>query len=394
LVLSAFAIPPGASAADWAQWRGPTRDGISTETGWTHQWGAGGPKVLWKHGVGTGCSSFTAVGDRVYTMGNRDETDTVYCLEAATGKMVWKYSYAQPLDPNMFEGGPGSTPAVDGPRVYTLSRHGRLFCLSDGKVVWAKHLVKDLGGEQPRWGYAESPLVLGDHLLLSPGGKGGSAMALNKLTGEVVWRAGDDPAAYASPVVIRPGDNPEVAFLNAFGLVVRTAREGRELWRHRWKTDYDVNAASPLPVGDAVFISSGYGHGSALLRPGAKGPQVTWQNKALRNHMNSSVLWEGHVYGFDDDDGLACLEAATGTLKWRQGGLGAGSLILAGGRLVIMTDKGRLVVAATSPQKFTRLAEAQVLGPKRSWVVPTLAHGRIFCKNNVGDTVALDVRGK
>jgi outer membrane protein assembly factor BamB len=392
-IAAGIAFLPGLTAEDWAQWRGPTRDGISSESGWSHAWGAAGPKLLWRFEAGTGCSSFTAVGDRVYTMGNRAETDTVYCLDAATGKQLWSYSYPHPLDPNMFEGGPGGSPAIDGSRVYTLSRHGLLLCLEEGKVVWSKDLIKEFGGKQPKWGYAGSPLVLGDQLLLETGGRGASAVALNKLTGELLWKSGDDPASYSSPVVLRPGDNPGVAFLNATGLVVRTAREGRELWRFPWKTQYDVNAACPLVVGESVFLSSGYGHGAALVKLGKAGAELVWQTRAMRNHMNSSVLWREHFYGFDEDS-LTCLEAATGSVKWKQAGLGKGSLILADGRLVIMTEKGRLVIAQASPEKFQRLAEAQVLSEKRCWVVPTLSGGRIFCKNNLGEAAAFDVSGK
>lgn len=392
-ILAALGAAATLSAADWAQWRGPTRDGISTETGWSHAWGAGGPKVLWKASVGTGCSSFTAAGERVYTIGNKDDTDTVFCFDAATGKVLWKHAYAQPLDPNMFEGGPGCSPAIDGPRVYTLARHGLLLCLEEGRVVWSKHLVNDLGGSQPKWGYASSPLVLGDLLLLDVGAQGASAVALNKLTGAVVWKAGNDAASYSSPIVISPGDNPGVAFFNAFGLVVRAARDGRELWRYPWKTSYDVNAATPLPVGEAVFISSGYNHGGALVRPAGGQATAVWENKAMRNQINSSVLWEGHLYGFDESS-FNCLEAATGAVKWKQSGLGKGSLILADGKLVIMSEKGKLVIARPSPEKFTPLAEAQVLNQNRCWVVPTLAHGRIFVRNNDGDAAALDVRGK
>lgn len=379
-------------AADWPQWRGPTRDGISRESGWSHAWGAGGPRILWRANVGTGCSSFTTSGDRVYTLGNKDNTDTVVCLDAATGKVLWKHSYPQPLDPNMFEGGPGCSPAIDGPRVYTVGRHGLLLCLEEGRVVWQKHLVKNLGGKQPTWGYAGSPLVLGDLLLLDVGAPGGSAVTLNKLTGEVVWKAGDDPASYSSPIVIKPGDNPHVAFLNQFGLVVRTARDGRELWRHPWKTQYDVNAATPLPVGDAVFLSSGYNHGAALVRPTGATAEVIWESRAMRNQMNSSVLFDGHLFGFDESS-FVCLEAATGKVKWKQGGLGKGSLMLADGRLVIQAEQGRLVIARANPAKYEPLAEAQVLEKKRAWVAPVLSHGRIFVKNNDGDVAAVDVRG-
>ena len=394
--LAALAALVGAAAlpaADWAQWRGPTRDGISTDTGWSHSWGAAGPKVLWKTNVGIGCSSFTAAGDRVYTIGNKDDTDTVFCFDAATGKILWKHSYPQPLDPNMFEGGPGCSPALDGPRVYTLARHGLLLCLEEGRVVWSKHLVKDLGAKQPTWGYASSPLVLGDMLLLDVGAKGASAVALHKLTGAIIWQAGDDPASYSSPIVVAPGENPSVAFFNQYGLVVRTAREGRELWRFPWKTQYDVNAATPIPVGDAIFISSGYNHGGALIRPAGGKAEAVWENKSMRNQINSSVLWQGHLYGFDESS-FNCLEAATGAVKWKKSGLGKGSLILADGKLVIMSEKGKLVIARPSPEKFESLAEAQVLNQNRCWVVPTLAHGRIFVKNNEGDAVALDVHGK
>ncbi len=392
VLLACVAAFSPAGAADWAQWRGPTRDGISTETGWSHAWGASGPKVLWKAAVGIGCSSFTAAGERVYTIGNTKNKDTVFCFDAATGKVQWEYTYDQPLDPNMFEGGPGCSPALDGSRVYTVARHGLLLCLEEGRVVWSKHLVKDLGGKQPTWGYASSPLVLGEKLLLDVGGKGIATVALNKVTGAVIWQAGDDPVAYSSPIVIGSGDNPAVAFFNARALVVRTANDGRELWRFPWKTQYDVNAATPIPVGDAVFISSGYGHGGALVRPSGATADAVWESKSMRNQINSSVLWQGHLYGFDESS-LNCLEAATGAVKWKRGGLGKGSLILADGKLVIMSEKGQLVIARPTPEKYDSLAEAQVLSKNRCWVVPTLAHGRIFVRNNEGDAVALDVRG-
>lgn len=230
-------------------------------------------------------------------------------------------------------------------------------------------------------------------MLLEAGGQGCSAIALDKHTGKLLWQAGDDPAGYASPIIVQPSDNPGIAYFNAFGLVVRTAREGRELWRFPWKTDYDVNAATPIPIGTDVFISSGYNHGAALVRPAGAGGNATavWETKAMRNQINSSVYWEGHLYGFDEST-LTCLEAATGKVKWTQRGLGKGSLMLADGRLVILAESGRLVIARPSPNAYTPLAEAQVLGKDRCWSVPVLADGRIFAKNNLGQVVALNVR--
>lgn len=392
-VLITLALIPRVVAGDWAQWRGPTRDGISTESGWTTNWPAGGPKVLWKQSFGAGCSSFTVAGNRAYTMGHQNGTDTVYCLDVVSGKTLWRHSYPSELDPNMFEGGPTCTPAIDGTRIYTLSRFGLLLCLEEGKVLWSKNLIRDFGAKKPTWGYAGSPLVHGEHLLLDAGGPGASSIALNKLTGEVVWKSGSDPAAYGSPVVVSAAPETTVAFMNANALVVRAARDGRELWRFPWKTSYDVNAATPIIVGDTIFIASGYGHGGALVRPAASGAKAIWESKSMRNQVNSSVLWEGHLYGFDESS-LNCLDAGTGAVKWKQAGLGKGSLIIADGKLVIMSENGKLVVALPSPQKFQRIAEAQVLSKERCWVVPTLANGRIFCKNNSGEAVALDVSAR
>lgn len=386
-----LALAAPVSADDWPQWRGPTRDGISTETGWTTTWPAGGPRVLWKASFGAGCSSITVAEGRAYTMGNQNNTDTVYCVDVVSGRTLWEYSYPSQLDPNMFDGGPTGTPAVDGPRVYALSRDGLLLCLTEGKVVWSKNLPKDFGAPKPRWGYANSPLVFGDRLILDAGGPGASAVALNKLTGELIWKAGDDRAGYSSPVVVKPGAEATVAFLNAAALVVRAANDGRELWRYPWKTLYDVNAATPIVHGDAIFISSGYGRGGALVRQEGAGGNPVWETREMRNHINSSVLWDGHFFGFDESS-LKCLDAATGKTRWRQGSMGKGSLIIAAGKLIIMSENGKLVVALPSTTRFQRVAEAQVLSKGRSWVVPTLANGRLFCRNNSGEAVALDVR--
>ena len=208
LILSACC----AQAADWPQWRGPNRDGISTETDWTSQWGADGPKQLFKLNVGIGCSAVAVSKGRLYTMGNANNSDTVLCLDAATGKPIWKQSYACPLDPHMFEGGPGATPTVDGDRVYTLSRAGHLHCLdaASGKVVWMKHLVKDLGGKVPTWGYAGSPLVLEKRVIVDVGAPGAATVALDKTSGEVAWKSGDEGAGYGAPLAFEQGTGSEL----------------------------------------------------------------------------------------------------------------------------------------------------------------------------------------
>ena len=390
LALIVFVLQ-SANAADWPQWRGPTRDGLSTETGWSTQWPANGPAVLWKLNVGTGCSSVAVAQGHLFTMGNSNNTDTVYCLDATTGQPVWKYAYACPLDPHLFEGGPGATPTVDGDRVYTLSRAGHLFCFqaATGKVIWTKHLVNDLGSKVPTWGYAGSPIVLDNKLIFDLGAPAAATIALDKLTGAIIWKNGSDGASYGTIMPFAHAGQTCIASFNVFGLVVRDAATGRELARYPWKTSYDINAATPIISGDDIFISSGYNHGSALLQLTADGLHPRWESKIMRNHFNSCVLWQGHLYGFDMET-LTCLDLASGKVCWQHSGLGKGSLMLADGKLIIQAERGDLAIATVTPATYTELARAKVLDG-RCWVVPVLANGHIYCKNNLGDLVCVNV---
>ena len=390
-----FPIAVPANAADWPQWRGPNRDGVSAETGWSVTWPAEGPKVLWKASVGAGCSSFAIVGNLAYTMGNQKDTDSVYCLDSTTGKVIWQYDYSSPLNAQNFEGGPCTTPTVEGGLVYTLSRQGQLFCLNagTGKVVWSKDFQKDFGARAPKWGYTGSPLVSGKMLILDVGGKGASAVAFDKATGNVIWQAGDDAESYSSPIAFRSGARECVAHFNAAGLVIRDIKDGKELSRFPWKTSYDVNPTTPIISGDKIFISSGYGHGAALLQFADGSIKPLWQSPSMKNKTNSSVLWKDNVYGFDESASLTCLDLATGTPKWKMNGLGTGSLMASDGKLIIMSEKGKLVVAEASPEAYKELAGAPVLN-ERSWVVPVLANGRIYCRDNKGNVVCLDVSAR
>ena len=279
--------------------------------------------------------------------------------------------------------------------VYTLGRQGQLYCLkrSTGAPVWKKDLVEDFGGEVPTWGYAGSPLVLGDKLIIDNGGKkGASVIALNKANGKLVWKAGDDIAGYASPYAFEHKGRTELAVFNGIGLVIRDASEGKEISRYPWKTSYDVNAAMPVISGDKVFIASGYGHGGALLQMGSSSLSKVWETKAMKTKMNSAILWQGHLYGFDEGE-LTCLDFESGAVKWKQKGLGLGSLIVASGKLIILSEQGDLVFAEATPSSYKELARARVLS-KTCWTNPVLANGRIYCRNNSGDLAAVDVSGK
>jgi outer membrane protein assembly factor BamB len=380
----------GLAGVDWCRWRGPDLNGVSSEAGWQAQWSADGPKRAWRAALGTGFSSFSVCQGRVYTMGNKGDTDTVFCLDANTGKEIWKHSYPCPLDPKNFEGGPCATPTVSDGRVYTFSRKGDLFCLdaSKGAVVWSKNLNQELGLEIPTWGSAGSVLIEGTQALLNMGSAG---VALDKDSGKVAWTSPKNAGAYATPVPFTAGAERCVAIAARQTLVAVRVADGHLMWSYPWKTSYDVNAADPIISGETVFISSGYGHGGALLKLKGDKPELVWENKNMRNHFNSCVLWKGYLYG-PDDSGLRCLAFDSGELKWTDREFGKGSLMVADGKLVALSEKGELIIAETTPAAFKPITRAKVLSGK-CWTTPVLSNGHIYCRNAVGDAVCLDVCG-
>jgi len=381
--------------ADWTHYRGPTANGVSAEK-LPAAIPKDGPRQIWKASVGTGTSSVTVSGEFAFTMGNTGGKDVVWCLNAKSGAVVWKNEYPLDLDKRMFEGGTAATPTVDGNRVYSVSHQGDVFCLdaATGKRIWYKHFQKDFGGKRPQWGFAGSPTVEGNLVLLDVGGKGASTVALDKATGATVWKSGDDEAGYASPVVAMVAGKKTVVMFKASHLVGLDLKDGRELWRGEWKTSYDVNAATPLVVGDRIFVSSGYGSGCGLFEIAGGRAVERWRNKNLKAQINSPAVLQGHVYGVDGQVGsgaLTCVDFATGTAKWQEKSVSGGALVLADGKLICLTERGELVIADASPSGFKPLARAQVLG-KRNWVQPTYANGRVFCRNNDGDLVALELK--
>lgn len=384
-------------AEDWPQWRGPNRDGISSEKGWSSAWPKDGPKQLWKISVGVGYSSVAVSNGRVYTMGNAEKKDTIYCLDANTGAEIWKYSYSCAAEGNQHPGS-ASTPTVDGRHVYTLSREGHLFCFDSdsGEVIWSKNLVKDFGVKPPSWWFASSPLILDEMLILDAG----MALAVDKSTGDLIWKTKDYGKAwgienhgggYSSPLAFQLNGSQRLAVFNSSGLLILDTENGQELLLHPWKTSYNVNAAIPIVSGDKVFISSGYNVGCALIQVSGNEPSIIWQSKDMRNQFNSCVLWEGHLYGFDEKQ-VKCLDWETGDVKWSQKGLGKGSLMLADGKLIIMSDNGKLVIAEALPDGFDELASAKILSGL-CWTVPVLSGGKIYCRNHEGDLVCVDVSG-
>jgi len=403
---------PTARSADWPQWRGPNRDGISIEKDWTTSWPEKGPKVLWKAKVYTGMSSFAVVGNRLYTMGflmdkpgpdgkyKKDEEgralgrDFVWCLDAETGAEVWKHSYPGRGNETY------STPTVHDGRVYTLGRFGQLLCFDavTGRVAWGKNLVQDFGAKQPYYGYACSPLVVGDLLVVECGGKDALVLALNTKSGQPRWKCGKGPAGFSSPVAYQFGGKTGVVVLTPTVAMGVDPANGEQLWQVPCRMESSA-CATPIISGDKIFLSgAGKTLMNRLLQLTSGEPRVLWQNEKMNSYFQSSVLLGGHLYGTHNLDhlpenaSLRCLRLDSGEVKWEKAGLGHAPLMAADGKLIIMEEQGNLIVAEASPKAFKELARAKVLDGQ-CWTCPVLCGGKLYCRNTGGDVVCLDLQG-
>lgn len=384
-----------APAADWPQWRGPDYDGLSAET-IPAELPAELP-VRWTAKVGTGFSSVVVVGDKVLTMGNRTvsgvETDTVWCLSARSGRVLWQHSYPCALDPLYYEGGPGATPTVHEGSVYTLSKKGHALRLDldRGRVVWKRDLVADHQVELPEWSFAGSPFIDGDRVLLNVG-RGG--IALDRETGETLWLSSTETSGYATVVPFEAGGPGANRLLfSAKGLIAFDPATGKAASDLPWKTSRDVNAADPLVIGNRILVSSASGSVLIEPKPGGAAPETVWEQKDMKWYFNPGVLLDGHVYSLHGTTHrpteLMCLEAATGKVVWSEPGFGSGGL-MAAGKTVIVFDLGHLTLFEADPSGYKPRHRQKILDGK-CWTAPTLANGRIYCRNASGDLACVEV---
>ena len=399
-LLLATAAAQQPSSTEWFQWRGANRDGISSETGLLQDWPKSGPPQAWRSaGVGNGYSSFSASGGRLYTLGARGSNEYVIAIDRATGAKVWETLNGRRYQNDRGDG-PRSTPTVDGDRLYVFGGSGDLTCLeaATGKKIWSINLVQKFGGVNPYWGYSESPLIVGDRILVNAGGRRASIVAVSKADGSTLWQQHNDGAGYSSPVLMRTGSLNQVIFFTESHTLAVDPRDGRLLWTYNKANNGTANVATPIVRGTRVFVSSDYGTGAALLDVRAAGNIATaneiYFTRDMRNHHASSVLVGDHLYGFSSSI-LTVLKFDTGAMVWRDRSVGKGSLIFADNRLYLYSEDGVIGLAEASPTGYRehgRFSLAQQSGSP-TWSHPIIANGLLIIRDQ--DTVyAYDVRAK
>ncbi|NQU44102.1 PQQ-like beta-propeller repeat protein [bacterium] len=381
-------------ADDWPQWRGSDREAISHEEGLMAQWPAEGPALLWEIPLGEGYSSIAVVGNRIYTQYQRDKAQWAGCFDAATGKPVWEIRTGDEFRVQDYHG-PRSTPTVDGDRVYILDALGNLHRVqaATGEIDWQKNIIEGMEAKNLQWAVSMSPLIDGEKLIVNPGqSEGNSILALNKETGEIIWKAKDpatgeglsDLAGYSSPIIRELAGQRQIVLFVGAGALGVSPEEGNLLWHFPWKTSYNVHAATPIVHNDRVFISSGYNVGCAVIEIQPDSPQKAveiWRNKAIRSHFGTPILYEGHLYGFDDRI-LTCVDFETGDTKWTNKDFNKGTLVMAGGWFYVLGEKGNLALIEPSPEAFKPVSQFQtILSAKRCWTMPTVANGRLFARD-------------
>ena len=383
-------------AALWPQWRGPNRDGISKETGLLKQWPAEGPPLVWKAtGAGRGYSSFSLADGKLFTMGLRGDREFVIAFDIATGKEAWATAHGSAFSNDQGDG-PRGTPTVDGNRVYALGGNGDLSALDvrTGKIVWTKNVLKEFGSTNIRWGISESPLVLGNKVLVNPGGPGASIVALNKADGSVIWKSQSDKAGYSSAIPVEINGATQVVFFTSERAVGLDAKDGRLLWDYSRPSNNVANVATPIVRANRVFISSDYGTGGGVveIKPDNKAEEI-WFTKDMRNHHSSSVLIGDYLYGFSSAI-LTAIKFDTGEIAWRDRSVGKGSLVYADGHLYCFSEKGVVGLVEATPAGYKEKGRFRI--PQDSletWTHPVVAGGRLYLRDQ--DTIyAFDVKEK
>jgi outer membrane protein assembly factor BamB len=424
----AIALPTNVAAIDWPGWLGENQQGIWREAGLLERFPKGGPKVMWRTPIGGGYSGPAVVGERLYVMdsqksrqpadtpeprGGGPRTERILCFNATDGSLIWKHEY----DCNYkisYSNGPRTTPLVHQGKVYTLGAMGDLYCLdaTKGNVLWSKPLAKEYEAKVPAWGWAASPVIDGDRLFVTVGGKDSAIVAFNIATGKELWKAlTTDEIGYSTPQLIDAGGARQLIVWLSDSITSFDPPTGRVFWTQpypggRLPARPSVNASSARHLGDMLFFTSAY-HGPLMLKLDDKKPAVTlaWKGKShsmerpdgLHSLMSTPVLKDGHVFGVCASGELRCLDAKTGKQLWEtydavgEGKTDCGTAFLVphADRCFLFNDQGELIIAKLSPEKYQEIDRARIIDPLRTprgrvavWSHPAFARQCVFVRND------------
>jgi len=382
----------------WTNFRGPKRDGKYDEATISTNWPANGLPVLWKQPVGIGHASFVVADGKAYTIEQRRSQEVVAAYDINNGRELWTQKWNAEYTYSTGDG-PRATPTWDAGRIYALGATGEFRCLdaTSGAVIWGKNILTDNQAKNLPWAMAASPLIVDDKVIVLPGGTSGkSVVAYNKHNGAPVWRVLNDTQAYVSPMLVELAGRRQIVVVSASRVVGLAPENGALLWEYPWDTDNGINVSQPIMVDrNRFFISSGYGKGAALVEIKGSGNSFTasriWENTNMKNKFNSSVLYNGYIYGLDEGI-LVCLDVNTGERKWKDGRYGYGQIILAGSHLIVTSDKGDVALVKATPSGYTEVARfAAVEG--QTWNYPAIDNGRLLVRNS-NQMAAYDISGR
>jgi outer membrane protein assembly factor BamB len=391
--------PP--NVADWPQWRGADRNGISSDKGLLKQWPSGGPPKVWEVShLGSGYGSISIKGDRLLVQGTQGSSSIVLCLNRDTGKHQWAATLGRSLDQDRGRG-PRGTPTIDDDRVYALSENGDLACLklADGSAVWQKNILSEFGGSNPNWLISESPLIDGNKVIVSPGGRGAGIVALDKMTGKTVWTTKElsDEAGYSSAVVADVQGVRTIANFTSRAAVGVRASDGKLMWRYEQAANRTANCTTPLLFDNKAFFTSAYGTGCALLNLTAQNGTLkadeVYFSRDMKNHHGGVVLIDNYLYGFSDAI-LTCIEFNTGKTVWRDRSVGKGSVAYADGHLYLFSENNTVGLAEATPEGYREKGRFTI--PDQgwpSWAHPVVVGGRLYIRNQ-GALTAYNVKAK
>ena len=405
----------GVVMADWPQWRGPDRSGVSRESGLLKQWPTGGPKLLWQvNDLGDGYSTPVVVGTRVYMMSNRGmDNEYVQAISTADGKVIWTTRVGNVGNPDQNPNYPKarSTPTIVGDVLYALGSDGDLACLEtkSGKVRWTKNLRKEFGGQPGEWAYAESPLVDGDVVVVTPGGADATLAALNRKTGAMIWKSavpGGDPAGYASAIIVQAAGRKQYVQLLSKGLVGVDAKTGKFLWRYKDVAKGPAQYFTPVACGDSVYGGAlGVGGGMVRLKPNGDGvtAEQVYFVRGLPNGPGGAVIVGNYLYGTEVAQKLVAVEFATGKIVWTQENFGWGSVAAADGMLYLHLVSGPFILIEATPAGYREKGRFTPPAPPQhaknggfeemAFAYPVIANGRLYIRD-LGTLWAYDIKAK